>query len=97
MAVSSEKKASIKHNGLEVCFEDKGHVYRVFDKDQQLKYKPISVTTLIHKYQKPFDLEGMSMLSLRQEGGRDAAGDKGQVGEDKQDRLQARHEDALRG
>ena len=56
MAVSNEKKAAIKHNGLEICFEDKGHVYRVFDKDQQLKYKPISVTTLIHKYQKPFEL-----------------------------------------
>lgn len=68
MAVSSEKKATIKHNGLEVCFEDKGHVYRVFDKDQQLKYKPISVTTLIHKYQKPFDLEGMSALCAKKEG-----------------------------
>ena len=68
MAVSSEKKAAIKHNGLEICFEDKGHVYRVFDKDQQLKYKPISVTTLIHKYQKPFDLEGMSALCAKKEG-----------------------------
>ena len=68
MAVSNEKKAAIKHNGLEICFEDKGHVYRVFDKDQQLKYKPISVTTLIHKYQKPFDLEGMSALVAKREG-----------------------------
>jgi hypothetical protein len=68
MAVSNEKKAAIKHNGLEICFEDKGHVYRVFDKDQQLKYKPISVTTLIHKYQKPFDLEGMSALCAKKEG-----------------------------
>lgn len=68
MAVSSEKKAAIKHNGLEVCFESKGHVYRVYDKDQQLKYKPISVTTLIHKYQKPFDLEGMSAMVAAREG-----------------------------
>ena len=68
MAVSSEKKSIVKHNGLEVCFENKGHVYRVFDQDQQLKYKPISVTTLIHKYQKPFDLEGMSALCAKKEG-----------------------------
>lgn len=68
MAVSSEKKATIKHNGLQVCFEDKGHVYRVFDKEQRLKYKPISVTTLIHKYQRPFDLEGLSAKCAAEEG-----------------------------
>lgn len=68
MAVSSEKKAEIKHNGLKIQFNESGHVYRVFDKDDQLKYKPISVTTLIHKYQKPFDLEGMSMLCAKKEG-----------------------------
>jgi hypothetical protein len=68
MAVSNEKKSMIRHNGLEVHFTDNGHVYRVFDKDQKLKYKPISVTTLIHKYQKPFDLEGMSMLCAQKEG-----------------------------
>jgi ATP-dependent exoDNAse (exonuclease V) beta subunit len=44
-------------------------VYRVYDKEgQQLKYKPISVTTLIHKYQKPFDLEGMSAMVAAREG-----------------------------
>ena len=68
MAVSTEKKAEIKHNGLTVCFESKGHVYRVYGADQQLKHKPISVTTLIHKYQKPFDVEGMSMLCAKKEG-----------------------------
>ena len=68
MAVSSEKKSVVNQNGLKVCFESKGHVYRVFDGDQQLKYKPISVTTLIHKYQKPFDLEGMSALCAKKEG-----------------------------
>jgi hypothetical protein len=68
MAVSSEKKATIKHNGLQVQFNENGHVYRVFDNNEQLKYKPISVTTLIHKYQKPFDLEGMSALCAKKEG-----------------------------
>ena len=68
MAVSNVKKAEIKHNGLTVQFNESGHVYRVFDKEQQLKYKPISVTTLIHKYQKPFDLEGMSLLCAQKEG-----------------------------
>ena len=68
MAVSTEKKSMVNKNGLKVCFESKGHVYRVYDKDQQLKYKPISVTTLIHKYQKPFDLEGMSALVAKREG-----------------------------
>ena len=68
MAVSTEKKATIKHNGLQVQFSESGHVYRVFDNNEQLKYKPISVTTLIHKYQKPFDLEGMSALCAKKEG-----------------------------
>lgn len=68
MAVSSEKKSEIKHNGLTVQFSDSGHVYKVFDKEQRLKYKPISVTTLIHKYQKPFDLEGMSLKCAQKEG-----------------------------
>lgn len=68
MAVSSDKKAMIKHNGLSVVFEEKGHVYRVFDKDQNLKHKPVSVTTLIHKYQRPFDLEGLSAKKAAEEG-----------------------------
>ena len=68
MAVSNEKKSIINYNGLKVEFSEAGHVYKVFDKDQQLKYKPISVTTLIHKYQKPFDLEGMSALCAQREG-----------------------------
>ena len=68
MAVSSEKKAVINYNGLKVEFSESGHVYKVFDRDQKLKYKPISVTTLIHKYQKPFDLEGMSLLTAQKEG-----------------------------
>ena len=68
MAISTEKKAEVKHNGLTVCFESKGHVYRVYDEDKQLKHKPISVTTLIHKYQKSFDVEGMSALCAKKEG-----------------------------
>ena len=68
MAVSSEKKSEVKHDGLIVQFNENGHVYRVFDNNQQLRYKPISVTTLIHKYQKPFDLEKMSTLCAKKEG-----------------------------
>lgn len=68
MAVSSEKKSIVNYNGLKVEFSEAGHVYKVFDGDQRLKYKPISVTTLIHKYQKPFDLEGMSALCAKREG-----------------------------
>lgn len=68
MAVSSDKKAVIKHNGLTVHFDEGGHVYKVYDKEQNLKHKPISVTTLIHKYQRPFDLEGMSKKTAMKEG-----------------------------
>lgn len=68
MAASTEKKTEVRHNGLTICFEDKGHVYRVYDDDKKLRHKPISVTTLIHKYQKPFDLEGMSAMCAKKEG-----------------------------
>lgn len=68
MAVSTKKKSIVNYNGFDVAFESKGHVYRVYDGDKQLRYKPISVTTLIHKYQKPFDLEGMSALCAKKEG-----------------------------
>lgn len=68
MAISSSKKASIKHNGMIIHFDEKGHVYKVYDKDEHLKHKPISVTTLIHKYQKPFDLEGISLKCAQKEG-----------------------------
>ena len=72
MAVSSEKKSVIKHNGLTVHFDDSGHVYKVYGEnsngDMKLKFKPISVTTLIHKYQKPFDLEGNSLRVAQREG-----------------------------
>lgn len=68
MAVSSDKKAFIKHNGMTVHFDEKGHVYKVYDKDEKFKNKPISVTTLIHKYQRPFDLEGMSLKTAMKEG-----------------------------
>ena len=68
MAVSSEKKAVIKHNGMTIHFDECGHVYKVYNEDGSLKFKPISVTTLIHKYQKPFDLEGMSLKCAQKEG-----------------------------
>lgn len=72
MAVSTEKKSVVKHNGLTIQFDGSGHVYKVFCEDNngdtKLKFKPISVTTLIHKYQKPFDVESNSLRVAQREG-----------------------------
>lgn len=72
MAVSTEKKSVVKHNGLTIQFDESGHVYKVFCEDNngdtKLKFKPISVTTLIHKYQKPFDVESNSLRVAQREG-----------------------------
>ena len=67
MAVSSKSKLVVEHNDMKVTFDNKGHVYKVY-RNGKLAYKPISVTTLIHKYQKPFDLEGMSLKCAQKEG-----------------------------
>lgn len=69
MAVSSEKKSSVSHNGLVIQFDDDGHVYRVFDQETGgLKHRPLSVTTIIGKYKRPFDLEGLSAKCAAEEG-----------------------------